>query len=45
MSYVFFIIFYSQVCKCPKCLDIYKDSGTAFLIDETDTVHHYEEQV
>ena len=34
-----------QVCKCSKCLDLYKDSGTAFLMDETDTVHHYENQV
>jgi len=34
----------NQVCKCSKCLDLYKDSGTAFLMDETDTVHHYENQ-
>jgi len=34
----------NQVCKCPKCLDLYRDSGTTFLTDETDTVHHYEDQ-
>ena len=39
------VISQAQVCKCPKCLDLYKETGTAFLIDETDTVHHYEDQV
>jgi len=33
-----------QVCQCLKCVNLFKEAGIAFLTDETDTVHHYEEK-
>ena len=39
------IHFETQVCQCLKCVNLFKEAGIAFLTDETDTVHHYEEKV
>jgi len=33
-----------QLCKCDICLRLYQQENVAFLIDEEDTVHHYESQ-
>ena len=33
-----------QLCKCDECLKLYEEKNVAFLIDEEDTVHHYESQ-
>ncbi|KAI1295534.1 putative E3 ubiquitin-protein ligase UBR7 [Halotydeus destructor] len=33
-----------NLCCCPECKRLYDGLGCAFLIDETDTCHHYEEQ-
>ena len=33
-----------QLCKCDECLKLYEEKNIAFLIDEEDTVHHYESQ-
>jgi len=33
-----------QLCKCDDCLKLYRQENVAFLIDEEDTVHHYESQ-
>lgn len=34
----------SSLCKCPSCTQLYKDTNTSFLTEESDTVHHYESQ-
>jgi len=34
----------AQLCSCPSCIQLYNDAGTAFLTQETDTVHYYEAQ-
>lgn len=34
----------SKLCKCIKCLDMYRQNGVEFLIDEEDTVHAYQEK-
>ncbi len=31
-----------DLCKCDDCLKLYKEQQISFLIDEEDTVHHYE---
>lgn len=33
-----------KLCRCNKCLDLYKEKDCSYLIDETDTVSHYEAQ-
>jgi len=33
-----------QLCKCDDCMKLYQQENVAFLIDEEDTVHHYESQ-
>ena len=35
----------SALCKCSSCTQLYSDTRTTFLTQETDTVHHYESQV
>lgn len=32
-----------QLCKCPKCREMYKEEKVEFLIDPEDPVHKYEE--
>ena len=32
----------SSLCKCPSCTQLYIDTNTSFLTEESDTVHHYE---
>ena len=32
----------SSLCKCPSCTQLYIDTNTTFLTEESDTVHHYE---
>ncbi|XP_055878730.1 putative E3 ubiquitin-protein ligase UBR7 [Biomphalaria glabrata] len=34
----------SKLCRCTSCMDMYKDKTIEFIIDETDTVHSYEEK-
>jgi len=34
----------SALCKCSSCTQLYSDTRTTFLTQETDTVHHYESQ-
>lgn len=34
----------SKLCKCIKCLDMYRQNGVEYLIDEDDTVHAYQEK-
>ena len=31
-----------NLCKCDKCLEMYKEKKVEFLLDDEDTVHHYE---
>lgn len=33
-----------ELCKCQLCLSLYKSKECEFLIDPTDTVHHYESE-
>lgn len=33
-----------ELCKCDDCLKLYQENNVKFLIDEEDTVHHYESQ-
>ena len=40
-----FLHFHSlQLCKCTTCSTRYTDEGVQFLLDEEDTVHHYERE-
>eukprot|EP00092_Neocalanus_flemingeri_P018148 GFUD01019640.1.p1 GENE.GFUD01019640.1~~GFUD01019640.1.p1 ORF type:complete len:393 (-),score=140.07 GFUD01019640.1:77-1255(-) len=34
----------SALCKCSSCIQLYSDTRTTFLTQETDTVLHYESQ-
>lgn len=34
----------TKLCKCTKCLDMYKKNNVEFLLDEEDTVHAYQEK-
>ncbi|XP_055309588.1 putative E3 ubiquitin-protein ligase UBR7 [Sitodiplosis mosellana] len=34
----------SKLCKCSKCLDMYKQNDVEFLLDDEDTVHAYQEK-
>lgn len=34
----------SKLCKCIKCLEMYRENGVEYLIDEHDTVHAYQEK-
>ena len=34
----------SMLCRCKKCLDMYKAKGCEYLIDHRDTVQYYEAQ-
>lgn len=34
----------SKLCKCIKCLEMYRQNGVEYLIDEDDTVHAYQEK-
>ena len=33
-----------ELCRCDDCIKLYDDQNVSFLIDEEDTVHHYESQ-
>lgn len=33
-----------KLCTCVKCTKKFEDSSCSFLLDETDTVHYYEEK-
>eukprot|EP00850_Spirogloea_muscicola_P006560 SM000031S11569 [mRNA] locus=s31:459594:461674:+ [translate_table: standard] len=33
----------SRLCKCEACSRMYEDRGVTFLLDDTDTLQHYEE--
>ena len=33
-----------ELCKCDECLKLYRDQSLSYLIDDEDTVHHYESQ-
>ena len=33
-----------DLCKCDECLKLYRDQSLSYLIDDEDTVHHYESQ-
>ena len=33
-----------ELCKCDECLKLYRDQFLSYLIDDEDTVHHYESQ-
>ncbi|KAH9495027.1 putative E3 ubiquitin-protein ligase ubr7 [Bulinus truncatus] len=34
----------SKLCRCKSCMEMYEDKCIEFIIDETDTVHAYEEK-
>jgi len=34
----------SSLCKCSSCVQMYLDTNTSFLTEDSDTVHHYESQ-
>lgn len=34
----------TKLCKCSKCLDMYKQNDVEFLLDDEDTVHAYQEK-
>lgn len=34
----------TKLCKCSKCLDMYKQNDIEFLLDDEDTVHAYQEK-
>lgn len=34
----------TKLCKCSKCLDMYKRNDVEFLLDDEDTVHAYQEK-
>lgn len=34
----------NKLCKCPTCMDMYKEEQVEFLLDEEDTVQFYEEK-
>ena len=34
----------SSLCKCSSCVQMYQDTNTSFLTEDSDTVHHYESQ-
>lgn len=34
----------SKLCNCIKCLEMYRQNGVEYLIDEDDTVHAYQEK-
>ena len=33
-----------DLCKCDECQKLYREQSLSYLIDEEDTVHHYESQ-
>ncbi|KAL5008060.1 hypothetical protein ScPMuIL_013641 [Solemya velum] len=33
-----------KLCKCGKCMTMYREEGVVFLLEEGDTVHAYEER-
>ncbi|OWF55413.1 putative E3 ubiquitin-protein ligase UBR7 [Mizuhopecten yessoensis] len=34
----------SKLCVCPNCMEMYKDRGITFVVDESDTVMAYEKR-
>lgn len=34
----------TKLCRCSKCLEMYKNNDVEFLLDEEDTVHAYQEK-
>ncbi|XP_078001255.1 putative E3 ubiquitin-protein ligase UBR7 [Glandiceps talaboti] len=34
----------TKLCVCDKCKKLYEDKDVTFLLDESDTVHHYEQK-